>query len=120
MKPSTFYAPLLATLLSGAASKYVHCESKSGGDYTTVYTISANDIPDVPGTCGGLWDNLKHFSSCLLISSPKCDPGEGYDGQKYDMIWHFGSTSICNEGMVESAWYEATKNQYGSINCGGD
>ena len=74
----------------------------------------------MPGICGGLWDNLKHFSDCLVATDSNCEPGEGYDGQDYDMIWSFGTMSICNPGMVESAWWEATKNEWGAIDCDSD
>jgi hypothetical protein len=107
---------LLYTFLSVAAAAYVHCE-QGDGDFSTTYTVYANDIPNVPGVCGGLWHNIKRFSACQVISNQSCGPGEGYDGRHYDMIWRFGSVSICNRGMVHSAWWEATKNKWGSISC---
>ncbi|OLN87179.1 hypothetical protein CCHL11_03589 [Colletotrichum chlorophyti] len=74
------------------------------------YTVTADGVPDVPGICGGLWDNLKRFSACR-VSVPNCGGAGG------DLEWRFNAGVGCNGGIVESAWWEATKSKYGSVNC---
>ncbi|KAK4616189.1 hypothetical protein CLAFUW4_09743 [Fulvia fulva] len=69
-------------------------------------------IPDISGVCGGLWDNLGGWSQCSASES-SC----GVVGQYNDLQWKFTVPSICNHGMVESAWWEATENAYGDLQC---
>ncbi len=78
--------------------------------YVLPYTVTASGVGDIPGICGGLWDNLNHFSSCVA-SNTYCGGSDG------NLKWQFTVSLLCNGGMVESAWWEATKNQFGSISC---
>ncbi|KAH7406985.1 hypothetical protein DE146DRAFT_648985 [Phaeosphaeria sp. MPI-PUGE-AT-0046c] len=68
----------------------------------------------IPGTCGGLWDNLKRFADCIGVGNNAFCRQE----ENGDLRWHFQNGASCNAGMVEATWYEATKNEYGSIDCG--
>jgi hypothetical protein len=36
------------------------------------YAIDASGVPDIPGTCGGLWDNLKRFAACPVMTLAEC------------------------------------------------
>ncbi|OAL07749.1 hypothetical protein IQ06DRAFT_342457 [Phaeosphaeriaceae sp. SRC1lsM3a] len=78
------------------------------------FDITASGVPDIPGTCGGLWDNLKRFADCIGVGNNEFCREE----ENGDLRWHFQNGASCNAGMVESAWYEATKNEYGPLDCG--
>lgn len=34
-----------------------------------------------------------------------------------DLAWRFENSQYCTEGMVESTWWEVTKNEHGGILC---
>uniref|UniRef100_L2GGV0 Uncharacterized protein n=1 Tax=Colletotrichum fructicola (strain Nara gc5) TaxID=1213859 RepID=L2GGV0_COLFN len=75
------------TPLASAAS----CKNL-GNKAIPIWQVRATGVVDIPGKCGGLWDNLNGYGACGKTST-LC--GE-YDGE---MVWH------------------ATKNQWGSISC---
>jgi hypothetical protein len=70
------------------------------GPGTATYTIwTSAQVGDVPDICGGLWDNLKRFVDCLVVTSPSCeDSGDGR------LEWRFTTLASCNTGMIESTW----------------
>lgn len=37
--------------------------------------------------------------------------------EKGTLEWEFETGLACNTGMLEAAWWEATKNKYGRIGC---
>ncbi|KAK7923672.1 hypothetical protein PG985_007743 [Apiospora marii] len=90
-----------------AATKCIQFKVQSGNDYA----VGADGVDDIPGICGGLWDNLKHSGACPVLGMHSC----GAEGA--GLVWKFGVTDFCNRGHVESAWWEATKNRWGAIHC---
>lgn len=80
-----------------------------------LYVVEADSVGDVPGICGGLWDNLKNdnFDSACLVHAQEMCREDGNGG----LFWQFSVPVGCNEGHVESAWWEATSNDYGDITC---
>jgi hypothetical protein len=32
-------------------------------------------------------------------------------------VWSFSNGAGCNSGMIESTWWEATRNRFGSVDC---
>lgn len=58
--------------------------------------------------CKGFWDNLQ----CIAPSVRAC--GNGEDGKGFIS---FNAGIACNEGDIESAWWRATKNEFGSFDC---
>ncbi|EMD95024.1 hypothetical protein COCC4DRAFT_146879, partial [Bipolaris maydis ATCC 48331] len=76
------------------------------------YSIWAGNVNDIPGICGGLWDNLKHSGACTPIAT-YC----GGDPASRLLNWKFTAPIFCNSGHVESAWWEATRNQFGAVHC---
>jgi hypothetical protein len=107
---ATFLAS--AAFINSAAS-IVRCETEDiTGTVVRYHVRSANVVSDIPGICGGLWDNLKRFTECATPSNTWCgDAGGGILG------WYFNAFDGCKGGMVESTWWEATRNSYGDINC---
>ncbi|PVH81488.1 hypothetical protein DL98DRAFT_571118 [Cadophora sp. DSE1049] len=95
--------------------KFVIFKSKNGRCTSALFleaVLLSDNVPNVASVCGGLWDNLKHFPDCIGISAPACwDRGSG------KLQWEFNVGTSCNGGMVNSAWWEATRNQWGSVNC---
>ncbi|KAK1596421.1 uncharacterized protein LY79DRAFT_657291 [Colletotrichum navitas] len=73
-------------------------------------------VPDITSTCGALWDNLRRFPSCALVFGPWCGPHPKLDGV---LTWKLTLPAYCNRGMVESAWWEATFNRFGGLDCVG-
>ncbi|KAF6814308.1 hypothetical protein CPLU01_14424 [Colletotrichum plurivorum] len=103
-----FILAALAPLSSAAAS----CRNK-GSTAFPVWEVEASGVDDVPGKCGGLWDNLKGFGACA-ISNPFCGRAASVGG---NMLWRFGGSIYCDPGVVEAVWYRATKNNFGAISC---
>lgn len=111
MKVTSIYTTSLTALAAFTTTTLANsCILQNNGIYT--YIVDADTMPDISGVCGGLWDNLKRFSQCSA-SATSC----GAVGTDNNLHWQFNVPSICNGGMVESAWWEATKNQWGSIDC---
>ncbi|WYZ46322.1 hypothetical protein EsH8_IX_000547 [Colletotrichum jinshuiense] len=75
--------------------------------------MAASGVTDVPAVCGGLWDNLKRFVPCAVPVDATCREGE----QPGSLIWHFKASTGCNAGMIGSAWWEATRNEFGGLQC---
>jgi hypothetical protein len=113
MRLTAITTALVAATLTERANAWTSCaHATQGGLIIQEWTVSASDVPDIPGTCGGLWDNLKRFPDCIGISAPGC-----YDQGGNTLVWQFNVGISCNPGMVESAWWEATQNQYGALDC---
>ncbi|KAF9875839.1 hypothetical protein CkaCkLH20_06771 [Colletotrichum karsti] len=116
-------------LLQAAASvlaKAPYCHYKGvgqiyiGGQPIPVnnrYTLAAYDVNDhIPTVCHDLWMELRNKWMCGVWSFGRfkhyCrDAGDGM------LEWEFESGLACNKGMVHDAWYKATKNKYGAIDC---
>lgn len=57
------------------------------------YWIEADGVSDIPGICGGLWDNLKQFAACPVGVIAECsDLGNG------KLLWQFTVGKGCNSG----------------------
>ena len=84
----------------------------AGGSVFRYQVRSTDRVPDIPGICGGLWDNMKRWGECSSASNTWCgDAGNGILG------WDFTAFVGCDNGKVESTWFEATRNQWGSVDC---
>jgi hypothetical protein len=103
----------LAAILTAPTAAVYKCNKNQVSGPVYRYQIRSTDrVPDVPGICGGLWDNLKRFGECGSASNTWCgDTGNGILG------WDFTAFVGCNSGMVESTWWEATRNQWGTVDC---
>lgn len=111
MKTTGIITSIAAALGLAATASANHCIAGEHSAGITTYNVIAQGVPDIPGICGGLWDNLNHFPWCV-VSAPSCganDIGE--------LEWRFTVPSGCDGGSVESAWWEATRNQWGAISC---
>ncbi|KAK7178430.1 hypothetical protein PSPO01_15528 [Paraphaeosphaeria sporulosa] len=100
----------LAALSGGVVANT--CTSQVVEGFVVYYKIAAQGVPDIPGVCGGLWDNLKQFSGCIGVGSEKCEANEAGD-----LVWEFSDGTSCDDGMIEATWYDATQNQWGAIEC---
>ncbi|KAF1953841.1 hypothetical protein CC80DRAFT_568232 [Byssothecium circinans] len=100
----------LAALSSRALAATCSYEEKEG--MASSYYISASGVPDIPGVCRGLWDNLKQFADCIGVGSARCQADKNGN-----LDWGFTNGGSCNTGMVEATWWDATKNKFGSIDC---
>ncbi|KAI9853772.1 MAG: hypothetical protein M1813_001814 [Trichoglossum hirsutum] len=106
---STAFLTALAAL-AGTSFAASSCIRQDNFLYT--YVVRVDNVPNISDVCGGLWDNLKYFAACVA-SEPSC----GAVGPGNPLQWKFNVGAGCNGGMVESAWWEATHNKYGSISC---
>lgn len=112
LAPSITLIAFVAGLITPSTA-VADCTWTSAGIYAD-YHITAENVPDIPGTCGGFWDNLnnRNFNgACTVFGPASCENVEG----KFDA--KFQVAGWCNAGHVGSAWWEATKNQYGPIDC---
>ncbi|KAI9163874.1 hypothetical protein HJFPF1_05502 [Paramyrothecium foliicola] len=114
MKFSAFLP--FAAVVYGAPSVEVRqnptsCHAATGdGSAWNTYEIKAS-IPDAdaPGICGGLWDNLNSWP---------CSPSDTSCGSSNGAFtWKFVTPLGCNQGMIESVWWEATRNTWGALFC---
>ncbi|KIL86402.1 hypothetical protein FAVG1_10231 [Fusarium avenaceum] len=116
MKTTIFTSAVAAILGFASTTNANHCSWKfQDGLYVRTWLVIASGVDDIPARCGGFWDNMnnKNFhGACASLSETNC----GKDGNG-DMVINFRSPSGCNSGHVESAWWEATKNQFGGITC---
>ncbi|KAL4918885.1 hypothetical protein BDW62DRAFT_210256 [Aspergillus aurantiobrunneus] len=109
MKLATSSTTLISTLLALSASVSANsCVRQDNALYT--YIVHADSADGASGICNGLWDNLQRFASCVA-SNTNCDETGG------TIDWSFDVGRGCDGGSVESAWWEATRNNYGSIDC---
>jgi hypothetical protein len=113
MKIITFNSAVISILGFASSTMANHCSSQPFG-FSTQWLVIASGVDDIPGKCGGFWDNMnnKNFHGACLLSDTNC----GEDGNG-DMVINFMSPVGCNGGHVESAWWEATKNKFGAIKC---
>ncbi|RDW56664.1 hypothetical protein BP6252_14050 [Coleophoma cylindrospora] len=87
----------LPALLSLAALASVSIATTCQGTYdsgvTNRYIVHASGVTDIPGICGGLWDNLKRYGVCAATQT-FC----GQDGGTEDMRWEFVASAGCDNG----------------------
>ncbi|KAF2643998.1 hypothetical protein P280DRAFT_466705 [Massarina eburnea CBS 473.64] len=106
------YSTLFSTLLAAAGTVSANeCTIKCKEGIACGFYVTASGVDDIPGICGGLWDNLKQFNACIGVGVPDCG---GEDGE---LTWQFSNGSSCNGGDIEATWWDATKNKFGAIQC---
>ena len=113
MKAPTIYTTaftVLVGLTTEASANSCKAMAFPGNQPFIARDIFADGIPDIPGICGGLWDNMK----CSVTIPNGCEDRDG------TLYWYFTTTPFCNCGDVEHAWYEATKNEWGPLFCCGE
>ncbi|KAK1967146.1 hypothetical protein LY78DRAFT_692281, partial [Colletotrichum sublineola] len=81
--------------------------------YSIMTNLALGSVSDVPATCGKLWQNLRRFPVCG-VSYPACRPHPKYEDV---LVWDLTVWVGCTIGMVQSAWWEATQNQFGAMEC---
>ncbi|CEI67775.1 hypothetical protein FVEN_g9580 [Fusarium venenatum] len=116
MKTTIFTSAVAAALGFASGTIANHCSwDFYEGPIFKRWLVIGSGVDDIPGTCGGFWDNMnnKNFHGACVLSSTNC----GEDGNG-DMVINFTAGSGCNSGHVESAWWEATRNKFGAIKCG--
>lgn len=103
----------LATASTASPDREQFCRiQKIYGGTGRVYTIRADGVDDIPGKCGGLWDNLKGNGGCLWPRHTSCETVKG------KLEWKFQTSFACGDSAVEAAWFAATeKNKFGFIHC---
>lgn len=103
----------IAAVIAGASvAEAAQCRwHNSGSPALRRYYVLADGVDDVPGICGGLWDNMNGQSACGGVVSPYCGGNGG------NLRWEFTIGAACNSGAVEAVWWEATRNRFGSVSC---
>ncbi|KAK8096123.1 uncharacterized protein PG998_002751 [Apiospora kogelbergensis] len=88
------------------------CRSNERNGYIH-FDIWSENFYDISGRCAGLWANFQpRFPSCAVTS--------GYCGGIEDthiLNWNFNVPLGCGGGSVNSAWWEATRNEFGPLFC---
>lgn len=112
MKSTTFTSLLTALAVYAGNASAATCK----GDLTGTafgWTVEADGIEGgTGGVCGGLWDNLNGYAGCTA-SQAHCGDG----GTEGHLTWSFWVPTTCGGDKIETVWYSATKNAYGSIDC---
>ncbi|KAL4947454.1 hypothetical protein BDW69DRAFT_204351 [Aspergillus filifer] len=103
---STF---LLAVAALATQSSATTCENTwTSPNFYHDWEVTAPGVPNIPDVCGRLWNELR----CPVPSRTSCrDSGDS------NLVWKFTSGVGCNAGDVESAWWRATQNSFGGIEC---
>ncbi|CEJ87295.1 hypothetical protein VHEMI04368 [[Torrubiella] hemipterigena] len=110
MQTKTFLAAAMALPAFTEAASCVY--RADGSAILRRYKINADGVDDVPGICGGLWDNMNGQGACHGAIPGWCNDNGG--GK---LEWVFDIGVACNSGAVEAVWWEATKNRFGDIHC---
>ncbi|KAK2021967.1 hypothetical protein LX32DRAFT_603699 [Colletotrichum zoysiae] len=71
-------------------------------------------VPDVVATCHDVWAHLRRFPACGIVVHPWCEP---HPKDKSILTWSMTVPGMCDPGMIASAWWEATFNNYGELEC---
>ncbi|KAK2040334.1 hypothetical protein LZ31DRAFT_544887 [Colletotrichum somersetense] len=71
-------------------------------------------VPDVMATCNEVWANLRRFPACGIVTDPWCEP---HPKDKSILTWRMTVSGMCDPGMITSAWWESTFNNYGELEC---
>ncbi|KAK8103334.1 uncharacterized protein PG998_010367 [Apiospora kogelbergensis] len=108
---TTTSAIVLATLAGfPSLAAAIGCTTRGQGiasaDQWTIFDVAGVTDPD--GLCNGLRDNLHHFGDCT-----ESNYGCRMVGDRFE--WQFTTPIGCNDGMVQSAWWEATRNKFGAL-----
>lgn len=78
-----------------------------------LYEIQAENVDvKIEEVCGWLWDALGAYMTCPA-SYAYCGGIE----ETHILGWRFIVPPECNTGIVESAWWMATENFWGAIEC---
>ncbi|KAI9376097.1 hypothetical protein BJX61DRAFT_491348 [Aspergillus egyptiacus] len=100
--------PLLALAALATQSSASTCENTwTPPNFYHDWEVRVPGVPDIPAVCGRLWDELV----CPAPSRTSCRDDSG------TLVWKFSSGVSCNAGDLESAWWRATKNSHGAIDC---
>ncbi|KAK7448591.1 hypothetical protein CaCOL14_011764 [Colletotrichum acutatum] len=124
MKFSTTAALALALSVTSVLGQEVQVLKQGSptctGNYFKMFNLNRKwmihamvpDVDAIPDICGGLWDNLKKFPICTPNPDAGCE--NKWEGI---MTWRFGTVGICNDGMIQAVWWEATRNKFGPLKC---
>jgi hypothetical protein len=112
MKLTASASVLFITVLSSLAGEghAASCVREHNALYK--YVVKAAGVNNISSVCHNLWKGLGKFSACSA-SKTSC----GAQGPNNDLVWVFEVPTVCNSGMVESAWWEGTKNTWGGVSC---
>ncbi|OBR03414.1 hypothetical protein CH63R_12541 [Colletotrichum higginsianum IMI 349063] len=89
------------------------CRLYAYGFFGRHHVVAASGVRDIPQTCSQLWANLREFDGCRLLTKAHCGGTDGY------LQWRFQGWVSCNLGMVSSAWFDATGQALGILDCAG-
>ena len=82
------------------------------GQNGVLWRITGENIGDrVEGDafCNGLWDNL-HCAVWPQIKNCKSHGNRG-------LLWEFVTSDFCGGSEINAAWWRATKNGFGDLQC---
>lgn len=103
--------------MKAAAAGKNTCDKKYNLFYSNQFTIHMEEVDDAPDICHWLWTFLEIWPLCLA-SKPSCGwNSTREDGTGQGLKWDFEVSMGCNGGMVNSAFWEATENEWGSVHC---
>lgn len=112
MKFSAITAIVAAIIFSSTTAN--ECVSHHA-DYGVSWFVEGKGVPDIPGTCKQLWTKLWEQDGCLATGYPKwASCGEDEIGR---LQWKFGVPKVCDGGKVQAAWFWATGDKHGIIEC---
>lgn len=109
----SFAIAVIITALGASLAIATECVSTER-DYRSWF-VEAKGVPDIEGTCHQLWIKLQEQAGCKATGFPKfASCGEDQIGR---LQWIFGVPKTCDGADVQAAWFWATGDKFGIIEC---
>ena len=87
----------------------------SNGGNSHAYTVVADNITSPVVTCDAFENALRAMHDCEVIFT-----GCRSMDDKHSLVAAFGVSNTCDRKRIENAWFLATLNAWGRIQCIGD
>lgn len=76
------------------------------------YRVVIKEVDDVGMRCDRLWSGLANHRFLCTVTKPNCQRSEIHEK---GLEWSFTAGMGCDVGCVQSAFWEATRNKFGSL-----
>lgn len=119
MKLSALFTASIVALtgLGNIASAKSLCAKKERPPWAWRWEIHIDEVEDVQDTCECLWKGLEAHGKFCRVDNPRgCGTSNYYKNEKALHMW-FKTKELCDDALVAKAFYNATGNAYGAIDC---
>lgn len=125
MKLSSIFTTSMVALagLDNIASAESFCARKKRPGDAWRWEIHIDEVEDVSDTCAALWKGLKGHEgpdgqeACIVDVPRGCAKSTYYENKKALHMWFKTTDEWCDDRMIATAFWNATRNKYGAILC---